>query len=330
MSGSPSRLPRVSLAAGLTLGIALLASLGVPRRVVSLIGSGPVLERLDGRVEPGEYQFEWSDAASGITFSWRVQGDRLVGGLSSPDTGWVAVGFGGDGPLMYGADIVIGYVDSRGAHLRDHFADTPTNHSPDTALGGSHDVLAGAGLETSSGTTLEFERPLAAHDSVDRAIEAGQTHVIAASSESDDFTAYHVGGRKAVVLLDLFAGPAAPRARASAFPDHLSDVQILLATWTALFLVVGIHGVASRWMERGPGSARALDMWTTLIGVLLLAELAAGGGFAAAISLRAPVWVLGSTLAVGLVALAGLVTLYSRAFVPFQTVRSERDDGIPW
>lgn len=327
-------LPLAALGAGILLAVVLGVTLGAPRRLLSLVRSPHAPRRLDGRVEPGEYRFHWEDQASQLRFFWSIEGDRLVGAVSSPDSGWVAVGFGGDGPLMNGADIVIGNVDARGARVRDHFANTPTGQEADSALGGRDDILASAGLQGADGTTIEFERHLAVHDSTDQAIEGGQTHVIVASSEVDDFTAYHSGGRKAVALLNLYAGPPAATASGSFIPDHLTDVQIMLATWMAVFSIVGLHGLALHLAaapEGTPGGASAgADVAVALIGVCVLLEIGALGGFAVGVVFAAPTWLLGSTLAVGLLALAGIVVLYSRAFVPWEVVRAERDDGIPW
>ena len=330
MSMHSTRIPVAASLAGLALTVVLGLSLGFPARLLPLIRSGAVTHRLDGRVEPGEYRFRWADEASRLAFAWSVEGDRLIGAISSPDTGWVAVGFGASGPLMFGSDIVIGFVDATGAHLRDHFATEPTGHEPDTALGGRDDVLAGAGTQTAEGTTIEFERPLAAHDSTDRAIVAGQLHVMAASAEADDYAAYHMGGRKAVSLLDLFVGPTAA-AHEPLLPDHLNDVQIFLATWAALLLAMGIHGLAAEWAERGAGSPEA-QAGPPVAGsaVLLILEVGALAVFAAGVLLAAPVWLLGLALAVGLLALCGLIIVHSRSFVPFVPTRHERDDGIPW
>jgi hypothetical protein len=332
MKGAPDRLSVTALAAGALLALLLAFTLHLPQRLLALVRPAGAAHRLDGKVTPGEYRFRYADAASKLVFEWSIVGDRLIGAVSSPDSGWVAVGFGGEGPLMYGADIVIGYVDARGAHVEDHYADTPTSHLPDTALGGHDDVLASAGLLTAAGTTIEFERPLAAHDSTDRAIVAGQTHVIMASSGSADFVSYHAGGRKAVALLDLFAGP--PAAAAGLLPDHITDVQIMIATWMALLLVIGVHGVAAGWTEGTAGSegasAERTGVAVALMVVLILVELAALATFAAGVVRAAPVWLLGTSLAVGLLALAGMVVLYSRAFVRWESVRTERDDGIPW
>ena len=117
--------PRVALAVGVLLALLLAVTFHLPQRLVALVGARGAQHALDGRVAPGEYRFRWADDASKLVFEWSIVGDRLIGAVSSPDTGWVAVGFGGEGPLMYGADIVIGYVDARGAHVEDHYANTP-------------------------------------------------------------------------------------------------------------------------------------------------------------------------------------------------------------
>jgi len=328
------RVPRVALAGGVVLAILLAFTLRLPQRLFSAAGRGAV-HRLDGRAAPGEYRFRWSDDASKLVFQWSIVGDRLIGAVTSPDTGWVAVGFGGEGPVMYGADIIIGYVDAHGAHVRDDFANTPVTHVADTDLGGHDDVLGAAGLKDKGGTTIEFERALAARDSTDRPIVAGQMHVIAASAESPDLMAYHVEGHKAVALLDLFKGPPARADTGTLLPDHLTDIQIAIAAWMALLLVIGLHGVASRWAEgrtAAPGGAsdERTAVAVALMVVLMAVELAAFGSFAVGVVVAWPVWYLGLALAAGMLALAGVVVLHSRAFVHWETTRAERDDGIPW
>ncbi|HXY67966.1 MAG TPA: DOMON domain-containing protein [Gemmatimonadales bacterium] len=328
------RVPALALAGGAVLAVLLAFTLHLPQRLVSAAGTSSV-HRLDGRVTSGEYRFRWTDDASKLVFQWSIVGDRLIGAVTSPDTGWVAVGFGGEGPLMYGADIVIGYVDAHGAHVEDHYANTPTSHVADTALGGHDDILGSAGLRTAAGTTIEFERPLAAHDSTDRPIVAGQMHVIMASSESPDLMAYHVEGHKAVALLDMFNGPPAAAGAGALLPDHLTDVQIMIAAWMAILLIIGLHGVASSWAEGRTAEPAAHEDERTAVAValtvvMMVLELAALGSFAVGVVLAWPVWVLGLALAVGMLALAGVVVLYSRAFVRWETTRAERDDGIPW
>ncbi len=325
------RLPLVALALGVVLAVLLAFSLRLPQRLFAVAGGGA--HRLDGVVSPGEYKFRWSDPASGISFSWSIVGDRLIGAVATPDTGWVAVGFGGEGPLMYGSDIVIGYVDGRGAHVEDDFANTPVTHVADTSLGGHDDVLGSAGLVTKAGTTIEFERPLTAHDSTDQPIKAGQTHVILASADAKDFTSYHAGGHKAVALLDLFNGPAATAGAGGALlPDHIADVQIMLATWMAILLIFGVHGVAAEWAEGVMDGAtpERTGVAVALIAVFAVVELLALAVFATSVAQAGPVWLLGLSLAIGLLALAGIVVLYSRAFVHWEATRAERDDGIPW
>ncbi len=336
MTPPPGRdpVPRLALVAGVLLAVLLAFTLRLPQRLVAVARPGTGVHRLDGRVTPGEYRFHWADPASKLAFDWSIEGDRLIGAIASPDTGWVAIGFGGSGPLMYGADIVIGYVDARGAHVEDDYANTPVTHVADTTLGGHDDILASAGTSTAAGTTIEFERPLSAHDTTDQPIKAGQTHVIMASADAKDFVAYHSGGHKAVALLDLFAGPPAAAAGGGLLPDHLTDVQIMIGVWMAMLLVVGIHGVVAEWAE-GPAeaagaSAERTGVAVTLIAVFMVVELASLVTFAVAVARAGPVWVLGSSLGLGLFALAIIVALYSRAFVRWEVVRTERDDGIPW
>jgi hypothetical protein len=325
----------VALAGGVLLALLLAVTFHLPQRLLALVRAPGSAHALDGRIEPGEYRFRWADDASKLVFEWSVVGDRLIGAVASPDTGWVAVGFGGEGPLMFGADIVIGYVDARGAHVEDHYSNTPTSHVADSAIGGRDDLRGSAGLTTKAGTTIEFERPLTARDSADKPIVSGQMHVIVASSESSDLMAYHMEGHKAVALLNLFDGPPAAARGGSALPDHLTDVQIMIAAWMAILLVIGVHGAFSSWGEGVPeglpdASAERAGVAVALLVVVMLVELAALGAFAVGIVSTWPVWALGSALAVGLLALAGIVTLYSRAFVRWESIRTERDDGIPW
>lgn len=329
------RLDRFSLAAlvgGVVLGLGLALLLHLPQALWAIISPPAATHQLDGVAVPGEYAFQWSDDASKLVLRWSIKGDRLIGAVTTPDTGWVAVGFGGAGPLMYGADIVLGWVDAHGAHVHDHYANTPTSHVPDTTIGGTNDILASAGAQTAAGTTIEFERPLAAHDSTDKAIVAGQMHVIVASAESDDPTMYHMGGRKAVALLNLFAGPPAAAATGAVLPDHLSDVEIMLACWMAVLLIIGVHGVAVHWAENTTVAegTEPSGFAVALLVMLVLIEVGALAVFAVGVARQAPVWLLGSTLAIGLLALAGIVVVYTRVLVPWKLVRHERDDGIPW
>ena len=156
--------------------------------------------------------------------------------------------------------------------------------------------------------------------------------MIVASADAKDFVAYHAGGHKAVALLDLYNGPPAAAGAGALLPDHITDVQIMLATWTAILLIFGVHGMAAEWAEGVPDGAtpERSGIAVVLIVVLMVVELAALATFATGVAKAAPVWLLGSSLAVGLLALAGIVVLYSRAFIHWEATRTERDDGIPW
>jgi hypothetical protein len=90
--------------------------------------------------------------------------------------------------------------------------------------------------------------------------------------------------------------------------------------------------VAAGWAEGvlDGATAERTGVAVALIVVLMAVELLALATFAVGVAKAAPVWLLGSSLAVGLLALAGIVVLYSRAFVHWEATRAERDDGIPW
>ena len=108
----------------------------------------------------------------------------------------------------------------------------------------------------------------------------------------------------------------------------------MVSVWMAMLLIVGLHGVVAGWAEGSEAaegaSAERTGVAVALIAVFMVVELASLAIFAVAVARAAPVWLLGSSLAVGLLALAGIVVLYSRAFVRWEAIRTERDDGIPW
>jgi len=132
-----------------------------------------------------------SVTVSGITFEWTIDGTYLEGTLSSPQSGWVAVGFAPES-VMQGADFVIGYVEGGDVFIRDDYGNRRTSHTPDTREGGSDDVTVVSGSETSAGTVITFRIPLDSGDDRDHRFVNGQTiPVIFASSRSDNFTGIH-------------------------------------------------------------------------------------------------------------------------------------------
>jgi hypothetical protein len=108
----------------------------------------------------------------------------------------------------------------------------------------------------------------------------------------------------------------------------------MVATWMMLLLLAGAHGLATHWAARAfaepAAGAAAEDIGVAPIAIAVLVELGALGVFAFGVAVASPTWVLGSTLAIGLLALAAIMILYGRAFVRWEIVRHDRNDGIPW
>jgi hypothetical protein len=132
----------------------------------------------------------------GMTLQWRVQGDTAEFIVTSPEQGWVGVGFD---PVttMRGADIIIGYVESDGTVvIEDHYGHQLTAHRPDTDLGGTDDVEVIGGERTGDGTKLHFRRPLDSGDEYDNPLVPGGTHkIMLAYGRTRDFSSDH--GRNA-------------------------------------------------------------------------------------------------------------------------------------
>jgi hypothetical protein len=142
-----------------------------------------------------------SVTVSGITFDWTIDGTYLTGTLTSPLTGWVSVGFNPT-TVMKGADFIIGCVDKGEVIIRDDYGNRRTSHTPDSRGGGSDDVTAVRGSESSAGTVITFRIPLDSGDERDHSFANGQTiPVIFAASRSDNLTSIHnIRGKTAITF----------------------------------------------------------------------------------------------------------------------------------
>lgn len=138
---------------------------------------GPVTTTADGykRVE-----------AIDMSVQWKVIGDDLEIVLSSPTTGWLAVGFD-PSEIMMDADIYIGVVHQDGsASVRDDFGTWFTSHEPDTEIGGDNDATVSGGSESAEGSTLRFRIPLESGDEYDAKLTPGGEHVMMLAYGADD------------------------------------------------------------------------------------------------------------------------------------------------
>lgn len=322
-------LPLAALVAA-ALGLATVAwDLGwfaLPSRSA---GDAPVV---DGTVAPGEYAHSYTAENIGLTLRWSVVGDELWFAVQAPAQGWVAVGFGGDGPLMMGADIVIGYADDAGARVRDNYAEGPASHSADETLGGRDDLLASAVAEHPGGTVLEARRKLDTGDAYDHAITVGSIKTMFGYADADDFMTYHLGS-KALAEIDYLTPAVAGR---QWVPEHLSEYQIGLLAWVLVLAVFGIVGVASVWLEGrelseahpAPAGGNVAAAAVTLFAVaalggsaLFMRQVAGGDASVAALGVTATFWMW---------SLAAALAAYRRYFMAGEVIQQDRHDEVPW
>jgi len=139
---------------------------------------------------------EMTYTVEGFTFSWQqdmLSNDSLVISITAPTTGWVAVGFQ-PSALMQDANLIIGYVDSGIAFVRDDFGTGPTTHESDTDLGGSFDVGQYSGTESSTETTIFFKIAYDSGDQYDKVLVEGETYTFIfahGADGADDYTSAH-------------------------------------------------------------------------------------------------------------------------------------------
>jgi hypothetical protein len=317
------------LAAVLGLG-ALGADLGWFRTASA---ASPGAGAIDGTVASGEYAHQYVAEDIGQTVFWTVEGDEIRLATQAAAKGWIAVGWGGEGPIMQGFDIAIGYVDSTGAHVEDNFANDAAGHVADTALGGQPDLLEAAVSETAEGTTLEVRRKLETGDpDYDRPFQAGAMPVLLGYADLDDFMSYHESQR-ATAQLDFLGATAVQR---RLIPEHLTEYHIGLLAWVLVLGVYGIIGLASVWLEgvepvperveprAGVGAVVALTVFAVaaLAGsVWFIAQVVAGTGAALTLGLSGTFWMW---------SLAMAVALYRRYFMVAEIIQQDRDEEIPW
>jgi len=157
---------------------------------------------LDGIIQEDEYTKSFHNEATGMELYWTIRDDEIFIGLRCPSRGWVALGLGGQGPMMKDADILIAYVDAEGVHAQDNFANDFASHVADIQLGGRDDILESAGTETGQGTVVELRRKLDTGDPYDQRIVPGKLRVLLAHADADDFTSYHKS--RFATTIDLF------------------------------------------------------------------------------------------------------------------------------
>lgn len=149
---------------------------------------------VDGTLGTNEYKGSYHDTTTNMTVYFEQDGTNMYIALVSNSTGWLGIGFGSTNAIMDGANIIIGYVeDSSGALvLNDEFGQG-RDHPSDISLGGTDDIAAKAGTQSSGRTIIEFKFPLATSDTYDYNLAQGSTYgfFLAYNKDMDDLTSFH-------------------------------------------------------------------------------------------------------------------------------------------
>lgn len=161
--------------------------------------------QIDGKVTDGEYQREYKHSASGIVINWTIVGDTIYFGIESPSAGWTGIGFSGEGPKKKGADLIMWSVENGKLTTADDYVPTFPIPKADNTQGGKDDILQKAGVESKSGTVVEFARKLVTGDKYDIDIKAGSMKVLLAVGDQDSLTKAHKPNQRWEISLDFFA-----------------------------------------------------------------------------------------------------------------------------
>ena len=216
------RLTRVAM----LVAFALAAILPLPPAAaepVTVPFGRPVTAVVDGVVSPSEYVGSFTDPVTGMAVSWVHDDVNLSVGLVSPGTGWAGIGFGPEGVLMDGSNIIIGYILGAATVISDEYG-VGLNHIADIGLGGRDDILERAGSEASGKTTLEFRIPLDSGDAYDIALRTGKTFslLLAYHDTADDLITLHTSASAGSFILERDPNRI-PTRRASLGLDGLGE-----------------------------------------------------------------------------------------------------------
>jgi hypothetical protein len=140
---------------------------------------------------PAKPQAPKTVKAGKFTFSYSVNGKNLVASVSAKTDGWISVGFNPKN-IMQDANFIMGTILNNKPLVSDEFGDGMYSHKPDTAIGGTGNIVAGDVRQDSSITTMTFTIPLDSGDPKDAKLVPGQkVKLIFASGASRDIRKKH-------------------------------------------------------------------------------------------------------------------------------------------
>jgi hypothetical protein len=215
----------------MTTRVTLLATL-LTLGVVVVPAPGSAQGAVDGEITPGEYELSVSLGDGHFKLYWEIEGETIKMAMEAEASGMVAIGIEPTRRMKH-ADMVIGFrVDSGGFEVHDAWSVDETGpHPDDTVEGGTFDLLEYTAKESGGITVIEFTRSLDTGDRYDKATSpTGKVKFIWATSDDDDFSAYH--GRRGTAIIDMESGEVEAVEYPTLWPIH----AILMTVGTGLLL----------------------------------------------------------------------------------------------
>lgn len=123
---------------------------------------------------------------SGMKFQWKVQGDRLRCIVSSPNRGWIAIGFNTTDRLT-GTNLIMGYHQGKEGRISDRYILRPGVHKSIIDLG-EKSILLNPKVETTGDKKkMSFSIPLKPKGKYHTQLNEGNIYYIllAYSQEND-------------------------------------------------------------------------------------------------------------------------------------------------
>lgn len=126
--------------------------------IVSLIISSNITAQdpptINGEIGQNEYTNHYETDIN-MDFYWSFDEENIYIGLTSPGSGWLAVGF--EPTLrMRDAAIIIAHIENEELQIESHIGSAPTAH---TEIENSY-IINASGTNTSDGNIIEFSIPL--------------------------------------------------------------------------------------------------------------------------------------------------------------------------
>ena len=228
----------------------VVTTLSLMALVILLLVPAPAAAEngVDGIIEEDEYPLSVELGDGHFKMYWDIQGDIIKMGLSAEARGLVAIGWEPT-RRMLDADMIIGYREGSTFSLHDTISVGETGpHPDDVDEGGTYDIREYSVGEVGGVTTIEFTRLLDTGDDMDNPIPtSGVVKFIWATSDTDDFTAYHA--RRGTAQIDIGTGEFEATEYPTLWPYHATFMSLaMIFLMAAMFCVVYKRNLKKKYL----------------------------------------------------------------------------------